>query len=116
MHQLRVLFAVLIGALSAIAALCVDLSDPFRGSFRITASTEQARYGAAFNVPARVVKPPRLDNSLSEMRITFVRQLAAIRSIIEADLCREELAQNKVRQPDCPRSIAECIEGVEQTK
>ena len=39
--QLRLCFAVLTGALTATAALCVDLSDPFRGSFRITASAEQ---------------------------------------------------------------------------
>jgi hypothetical protein len=44
--------------------------------------------------------------------LRVVWQLAAIRSIIEADLCRFELEQSKAREPDCPATIAECIEGV----
>ena len=39
--QLRVIFTILIGALSGIASICVDLNDPFRGSFRITQSSAQ---------------------------------------------------------------------------
>lgn len=39
--QLRVLFSVLVGALSATACICADLNDPFRGAFRITPSSEQ---------------------------------------------------------------------------
>ena len=39
--QLRLLFAVLIGALSATACICTDLNDPFRGAFQITPSSQQ---------------------------------------------------------------------------
>ena len=39
--QLRILFTILIGSLSGIAAICVDLNDPFSGSFRITPSAHQ---------------------------------------------------------------------------
>mmetsp|Transcript_29008 Transcript_29008/g.79334 ORF Transcript_29008/g.79334 Transcript_29008/m.79334 type:complete len:145 (-) Transcript_29008:181-615(-) len=39
--QLRVLFAVLVGALTATACICADLNDPFRGAFQITPSSEQ---------------------------------------------------------------------------
>jgi len=39
--QLRVLFTILIGVLSAAASLLVDLNDPFRGNFRITPSADQ---------------------------------------------------------------------------
>ena len=39
--QLRAIFTVLIGALTAIASICIDLNDPFRGSFRITQSAAQ---------------------------------------------------------------------------
>ena len=39
--QLRLLFAVLVGALTATACICVDLNDPFRGAFQITPSSEQ---------------------------------------------------------------------------
>ena len=39
--QLRILFTVLVGALSSTATLCADLADPFRGQFRVTPSSEQ---------------------------------------------------------------------------
>merc|ERR1712228_892705 len=39
--QLRYLFTVLVSAFSALASLCADLADPFRGSFCITPSTKQ---------------------------------------------------------------------------
>jgi len=39
--QLRLLFAVLVGALSATACICTDLNDPFRGAFQITPSSQQ---------------------------------------------------------------------------
>ncbi len=39
--QLRLLFSVLIGALTATACICADLNDPFRGAFQITPSSEQ---------------------------------------------------------------------------
>lgn len=39
--QLRLLFTILIGVFSATFSLCVDLNDPFRGNFRITASADQ---------------------------------------------------------------------------
>lgn len=39
--QLRILFTVLVGALSSTATLCADLADPFRGAFRVTPSSEQ---------------------------------------------------------------------------
>ena len=39
--QLRYLFTVLTSAFLALASLCVDLADPFRGSFTITPSTSQ---------------------------------------------------------------------------
>lgn len=39
--QLRYLFTVLVGAFSALAALCADLADPFRGSFTIAPSAQQ---------------------------------------------------------------------------
>lgn len=39
--QLRYLFTLLVGAYAALAALCADLADPFRGSFTVTKSTEQ---------------------------------------------------------------------------
>lgn len=41
--QLRVLFTLLVGALAGIASICIDLSELFRGSFSITASTAQLR-------------------------------------------------------------------------
>ena len=33
--QLRTLFALLVAACSSTAALCIDLNDPFRGSFKV---------------------------------------------------------------------------------
>jgi len=39
--QLRFLFSILIGALTATGCICADLNDPFRGAFRITPTTEQ---------------------------------------------------------------------------
>lgn len=39
--QLRLLFSVLVGTLSATACICADLNDPFRGAFQITPSSEQ---------------------------------------------------------------------------
>jgi len=39
--QLRLLFAVLVGALVSTACICVDLADPFAGAFQITPSSEQ---------------------------------------------------------------------------
>lgn len=39
--QLRALFSVLIGVLSSTAFLLYDLTDPFRGSYRITPTTAQ---------------------------------------------------------------------------
>ena len=39
--QLRFLFAILVAICSAAAALCVDLDDPFRGSYEISESVEQ---------------------------------------------------------------------------
>ena len=39
--QLRVLFSVLVGSLTATACICADLNDPFRGAFQITPSSEQ---------------------------------------------------------------------------
>ena len=41
MLQLRVIFTILIGSLTGIASICIDLNDPFRGSFRITQSATQ---------------------------------------------------------------------------
>ena len=43
MMQLRILFTVLVGALSSTATLCADLADPFRGQFRVTPSYCLAR-------------------------------------------------------------------------
>ena len=39
--QLRLLFTILIGVFSALAALVVDLADPFRGAYRITPTVAQ---------------------------------------------------------------------------
>ena len=39
--QLRLLFSVLVGALTSTACICIDLNDPFRGAFQITPSSEQ---------------------------------------------------------------------------
>lgn len=39
--QLRLLFAVLVGALVSTACICVDLANPFAGAFQITPSSEQ---------------------------------------------------------------------------
>ena len=39
--QLRLLFSVLVGALTSTACICVDLNEPFGGSFQITPSSEQ---------------------------------------------------------------------------
>ena len=39
--QLRYLFTVLTSAFLALASLCIDLADPFRGSFTIAPSTSQ---------------------------------------------------------------------------
>lgn len=39
--QLRMLFTILIGSLSGILAICLDLNDPFSGSFRVTPSAQQ---------------------------------------------------------------------------
>ena len=39
--QLRYLFTLLVGSFAALASLCADLNDPFRGSFCITSSTRQ---------------------------------------------------------------------------
>lgn len=39
--QLRLLFTVLVGSLTATACICTDLNDPFRGAFQITPSSEQ---------------------------------------------------------------------------
>ena len=39
--QLRLLFSVLVGSLSATACICIDLNDPFTGAFQITPSSEQ---------------------------------------------------------------------------
>jgi hypothetical protein len=39
--QLRLIFAIIIGVCTAAASLCIDLNDPFRGNFRITASLDQ---------------------------------------------------------------------------
>ena len=39
--RLRLLFTILSGVGAAVAALCVDLNDPFRGNFRITPSADQ---------------------------------------------------------------------------
>jgi len=39
--QLRLLFSVLVGALTATACICADLNDPFRGAFQITPSSVQ---------------------------------------------------------------------------
>jgi len=38
LFQLRVIFTILIGSLTGIASICIDLNDPFRGSFRLTKS------------------------------------------------------------------------------
>lgn len=39
--RLRVLFTIIIGVMSAVATLCADLNDPFRGNFQITPSADQ---------------------------------------------------------------------------
>ena len=39
--QLRLLFTILIGVFAALAALVVDLADPFRGAYRITPTVAQ---------------------------------------------------------------------------
>jgi len=39
--RLRLLFTVLAGVGAAVASLCADLNDPFRGNFRITPSASQ---------------------------------------------------------------------------
>ena len=39
--QLRLLFTILVGVFSALAALVVDLADPFRGAYRITPTVAQ---------------------------------------------------------------------------
>jgi len=39
--QLRALFSILVGVLSGTAALCLDLADPFRGSFCISSAASQ---------------------------------------------------------------------------
>jgi len=39
--QLRALFAILVGVLSGTATLCLDLADPFRGSFSVTEASTQ---------------------------------------------------------------------------
>ena len=41
LSQLRIIFSFLVGALTGIFSICVDLNDPFRGSFRITQSAAQ---------------------------------------------------------------------------
>lgn len=42
--RLRLIFTMLVGAFSALSALCADLNDPFRGSFNVTASTQQLSF------------------------------------------------------------------------
>lgn len=39
--ELRVLWTMLIGTLAALAVVCYDLSDPFRGSYQISSSIDQ---------------------------------------------------------------------------
>ena len=39
--RLRILFTILSGVGAAVAAVCVDLNDPFRGNFQISSSVEQ---------------------------------------------------------------------------
>eukprot|EP00419_Tripos_fusus_P037857 CAMPEP_0172786976 /NCGR_PEP_ID=MMETSP1074-20121228/206220_1 /TAXON_ID=2916 /ORGANISM="Ceratium fusus, Strain PA161109" /LENGTH=306 /DNA_ID=CAMNT_0013623995 /DNA_START=587 /DNA_END=1503 /DNA_ORIENTATION=- len=39
--RLRLVFAILVGTFSGLAALCADLNDPFRGSFNIIRTTDQ---------------------------------------------------------------------------
>lgn len=39
--QLRTMFAILVGVCSGVAALCVDLADPFRGSYSVTEASTQ---------------------------------------------------------------------------
>ena len=39
--QLRLLFTILVGALSGITSICIDMNDPYSGSFRITPSAAQ---------------------------------------------------------------------------
>lgn len=39
--RLRIVFTLMGGAFSGLAALCADLNDPFRGSFNINSSTQQ---------------------------------------------------------------------------
>jgi len=39
--RLRLIFTILVGTFSGLAALCADLNDPFRGSFNIIRTTDQ---------------------------------------------------------------------------
>ena len=39
--QLRLLFTFLVGSLTGIAAVCIDLNDPFRGSFTVAPALDQ---------------------------------------------------------------------------
>jgi len=39
--RLRLVFTILVGTFSGLTSLCFDLNDPFRGSFRISGSTDQ---------------------------------------------------------------------------
>lgn len=41
--QLRSLFGLLVGVFSAVATLCLDLDDPFTGSFSVTSASVQIR-------------------------------------------------------------------------
>jgi len=52
--QLRVLFALLVGVFSATAELCLDLADPFTGSFSlVSASTQIGDLGLCLREDAR---------------------------------------------------------------
>ena len=73
--QLRLLFTILIGVFAALAALVVDLADPFRGAYRITPTVAQ----------------------LFPLREAFVADVCAQQGAADAD--RADRADKAARRP-----------------
>ena len=77
--QLRAILTVLIGALTGIASICIDLNDPFRGSFRITQSAAQLSTPGTPHDPSKLAcKDPYL-SYLCPARCPLLRALLETR-------------------------------------
>lgn len=80
--QLRLLFGVLVGALSATACICADLNDPFRGAFQITPSSEQLELirelvSQTLSGPEAAPSPPAGPPAAHHQRLAALLQLKA---------------------------------------